>query len=261
MSVAVTTVGDDVLVVRNPATGEEWGESRALRRNESAAGRSRSGAGSVVVDGLAGPPPPLDRWRRVLSRDADAWASLICSEVGKPRLEAMGGDVLSSLDAIRWTVQHAGRRSPSVGSDRPGSAGADAGHCVPLGSLGVIGMLGTWNYPLFLNAPPIAQALAAGNAVVFKSSESAPLAAGSSRRASRRPGFPTGCRGGAGGAGRGPGRGGIGRRQVMFTGGLEGGRRVLEAPGREAFRPWPSSRASTRPSCCPTRRSTRPCGR
>jgi len=41
--------------------------------------------------------------------------------------------------------------------------------------LGVVGMVGTWNYPLFLNAPAIAQAIAAGNAVVWKPSEMAAL--------------------------------------------------------------------------------------
>lgn len=39
---------------------------------------------------------------------------------------------------------------------------------------GVVGVLGTWNYPLFLNAVPMVQALVAGNAVLWKPSEHSP---------------------------------------------------------------------------------------
>ena len=36
---------------------------------------------------------------------------------------------------------------------------------------GVVGIIGTWNYPLFLNGGQIAQALTAGNGVCWKPSE------------------------------------------------------------------------------------------
>ena len=58
--------------------------------------------------------------------------------------------------------------------------------------LGVVGMIGTWNYPLFLNAPPIAQALAAGNAVVWKASELAPLCGAKLEQSLKEAGFPEG---------------------------------------------------------------------
>jgi acyl-CoA reductase-like NAD-dependent aldehyde dehydrogenase len=95
-------------------------------------------------------------------------------------------------------------------------------------------MLGTWNYPLFLNAPPIAQALAAGNAVVFKSSESAPLCGRKLGEGLREAGIPDALVSVVQG---GPV---VGRAlvdsaidKVMFTGGLEGGRQVLKsAAGR-----------------------------
>ena len=40
--------------------------------------------------------------------------------------------------------------------------------------LGVIGVIGPWNYPVFTPVGSIAYALAAGNAVVFKPSELTP---------------------------------------------------------------------------------------
>lgn len=42
---------------------------------------------------------------------------------------------------------------------------------------GVVGIIGTWNYPIFLNGVQILQALAAGNGVLWKPSEVAPKTA------------------------------------------------------------------------------------
>ncbi len=42
---------------------------------------------------------------------------------------------------------------------------------------GIVGIIGTWNYPMFLNGVQIVQALAAGNVVIWKPSEIAPQTA------------------------------------------------------------------------------------
>jgi acyl-CoA reductase-like NAD-dependent aldehyde dehydrogenase len=55
---------------------------------------------------------------------------------------------------------------------------------------GVIGLVGTWNYPVFLNAVPILHALAAGNAVLWKPSELAPRTAELLHELFLRSGFP-----------------------------------------------------------------------
>ena len=46
----------------------------------------------------------------ILGRDAGAWTELIRDEIGKPGVEALAGDVVPTLDALRWTIKH-GRRS------------------------------------------------------------------------------------------------------------------------------------------------------
>jgi acyl-CoA reductase-like NAD-dependent aldehyde dehydrogenase len=239
VSVGVTTMRDDVLVGRNPATGAELGRVPATSadRVPELVARARQAQASWSETGWRERRAVLDRWRRVLSRDADAWASLICSEVGKPRLEAMGGDVVSTLDAMRWTVRHAGA---ALADRRLGPAWQRfllmrGGVCrwVPFG---VVGMLGTWNYPLFLNAPPIAQALAAGNAVVWKASESSPLCGAKLEEGLREAGIPEGLVAVIHG---GPA---VGRALVesaidkaMFTGGIENGRQVLTALARRGI--------------------------
>ena len=100
--------------------------------------------------------------------------------------------------------------------------------------LGVVGIIGTWNYPLFLNAPPIIQALAAGNAVVWKPSELA-VRTGQMLQQSLE---EAGCPGGTGDGGLWRSRRGRDGRwstpistRAMFTGGVENGRRVLGALG------------------------------
>src|SRR6185437_2845416 len=43
--------------------------------------------------------------------------------------------------------------------------------------LGVVGVIGAWNYPILLTLSPVVNALAAGNHVIVKPSEHAPLTA------------------------------------------------------------------------------------
>jgi acyl-CoA reductase-like NAD-dependent aldehyde dehydrogenase len=241
MSVGVTagpeasTARDEVLVARNPATGQELGRVRATPPEEidDLVARARRAQSAWSAAGWPGRRGVLDRWRRILSRDAESWAALVSAEVGKPRLEAMGGDVLPTLDAIRWTVRNAG----AALADRRIGPGWQRMLLMPAGvcrwvPFGVVGMLGTWNYPLFLNAPPIAQALAAGNGVVWKASESAPMCGAKLEESLREAGIPEGLvavvQGGPA-AGRALVESAIDK--AMFTGGVDGGRQVLKSVG------------------------------
>lgn len=97
----------------------------------------------------------------------------------------------------------------------------------------MIGIIGTWNYPLLLNAPAIAQAIASGNAVVWKPSD---LAVGLGQRLQdsvREAGFPDGLVSAViGKADVGQALIGSGIAKAIFTGGVEGGRAVLAELGR-----------------------------
>ena len=239
MSAIATTPRDEVLIARNPATGLELGRVTATppEQIEELVARARAAQASWSAAGWRARRAVLESWWRVLSRDADSWADLIRSEIGKPRIEAMGGDVVATLDAIRWTIL---RGEAELTERRIGPAWQrwlmmPGGRCrwVPLG---VVGMLGTWNYPLFLNAPPIAQALAAGNAVVWKASELAPLCGAKLEQDLKDAGFPEGLVAVVQGGPE------VGRGLVesnldkgMFTGGVENGRRVLAALSRRGI--------------------------
>jgi acyl-CoA reductase-like NAD-dependent aldehyde dehydrogenase len=116
----------------------------------------------------------------------------VARDLGKAPAEVIGGELLGLADACRFLECQADRllrprRVP--GSQRPlwlfGQA--DTVHRRPRG---VVGVIGTWNYPLFLNGVQLAQALTAGNAVVWKPSEVAPASAEALHGLVRRAGFP-----------------------------------------------------------------------
>ena len=233
MSATATIAPGEFLIARNPATGMELGRVPTTPPESIAeiVARARRVQASWSATGWNARCAVLQNWWRILNRDADVWADLVRSEVGKPRIEAMGGDVVPTLDLIRWTVKHGGAwlKESRIGPGWQRWLMMPAGRCrwVPLG---VIGMLGTWNYPMFLNAPPIAQALAAGNAVIWKASELSPLCGAKLDESLKEAGFPEGLavvlQGGPE----------VGRGLVesdldkgMFTGGVENGRRVLSS--------------------------------
>lgn len=229
----MATATRDVLIARNPATGAKIGEV-SLSPPDAVAqfvNRAREAQSRWDLAGWKVRRAVLRRWWQILARDADAWADLIRSEVGKPFSEALAGDVVATLDGIRWTIRHAGR---VLAGTRYGP-GSQRFLLVPTGHMvqrpfGVVGIIGTWNYPLFLNALPIAQALAAGNAVVWKPSELTPLSGWTLQKSLDEAGFPDGLVSAVFGGPE------VGRALVeasidkaMFTGGVTNGRRVIEA--------------------------------
>lgn len=122
---------------------------------------------------------PVRALRRLLVSACDNLCAAVARDVGKGSEETIGGDLIPLADACRFLEQEAGRllRPQRVpGRVRPlwlwGQT--DTVHRQPRG---VVGIIGTWNYPLFLNGVQIAQALTAGNAVLWKPSEVSPSCA------------------------------------------------------------------------------------
>lgn len=112
----------------------------------------------------------LGRLREVIVEDLDAVVARVVAATGKPDLEALTGDVLTTLDALAYCEQHAERALAS--EPRPGYRLAPGSEFrVDYEPLGVIGVLSPWNYPLQLAMLPLVTALAAGDTVVLKPSE------------------------------------------------------------------------------------------
>ena len=114
----------------------------------------------------------LNRWKGVVTRRIAQLAEVIHQETGKPHGDALLEASLA-IDHLAWAASHAEKvlkrhRVPS------GLVMANQKATVEYRPLGVIGVIGPWNYPVFTPMGSIAYALAAGNAVVFKPSEYTP---------------------------------------------------------------------------------------
>ncbi|MER5554476.1 aldehyde dehydrogenase family protein [Streptomyces sp. NPDC002793] len=114
----------------------------------------------------------LLRWKRALAGRTDEFAEAIAAETGKPLHDARA-EVLMTAVHLDWAARNARR----VLGRRRVSSGLLSVHqraLLAYRPLGVIGVIGPWNYPLYTPMGSIGYALAAGNAVVFKPSELTP---------------------------------------------------------------------------------------
>jgi acyl-CoA reductase-like NAD-dependent aldehyde dehydrogenase len=111
-------------------------------------------------------------WRSVLTRRIAQLADVSHLETGKPHGDAQL-EIVMAIDHIAWAAKHAKK---VLGSHKvkSGLLMANQASTVEYKPLGVIGVIGPWNYPVFTPCGSIAYALAAGNAVVFKPSEYTP---------------------------------------------------------------------------------------
>jgi acyl-CoA reductase-like NAD-dependent aldehyde dehydrogenase len=118
----------------------------------------------------------LMAWKSHLTRYIGRLAELVHNETGKPLADAKLEIVLAIVH-IDWAARHA-RRVLGPQRVRPGLTALNQAASVEYLPLGVIGVIGPWNYPVFTPVGSIAYALAAGNAVLFKPSELTPAVGG-----------------------------------------------------------------------------------
>jgi acyl-CoA reductase-like NAD-dependent aldehyde dehydrogenase len=175
MATAATTPTER-LSSYNPATSELIGTVpiHGAADVDAAVARGRVAATSWGALSFEARAEELTAFRKALAAHADELADLLHRENGKPELEALV-EVMMALSH----VQHATACAEKAMASRRVSAGVLANFRATISyhPLGVIGVIGPWNYPLFTPMGSIAYALAAGNAVVWKPSELTPLIA------------------------------------------------------------------------------------
>ena len=157
-----------------PRTGDVVGAHpvHTAAEVEAAVERARVASQWWAAIGFDGRREVLDQWRGVLARRLAQLVDVVHHETGKPHGDAQLEAVLA-IDHLGWVGSHAekvlGRKRVSAGLLLANQAAS-----VEYLPLGVVGVIGPWNYPVFTPMGSIAYALAAGNAVVFKPSEHTP---------------------------------------------------------------------------------------
>jgi acyl-CoA reductase-like NAD-dependent aldehyde dehydrogenase len=158
----------------NPATDEVVG-SHPIHTAEdvaSAVERARAAATWWADLGFAGRAERLNRWKGMITRRAAQLAEIVHAETGKPHSDAMI-EIIPAIDHVAWAAKNA-RKVLGQKKRKSGMVMANMSATVEYQPLGVIGVIGPWNYPVFTPLGSIVYALAAGNAVVFKPSEYTP---------------------------------------------------------------------------------------
>lgn len=158
----------------NPATGDVVGIHPIHTEEDVREAVSRAREAAAWWSGLSYGEREklLMTWKGVMTRRLAQLADLMHLEMGKPHGDAMMEAALA-IDHLNWAAGHAEkvlkrRRVPS------GLLMVNQAATVEYRPLGVVGVIGPWNYPVFTPMGSIVYALAAGNAVVFKPSEYTP---------------------------------------------------------------------------------------
>lgn len=120
---------------------------------------------------------PVREFRYLLVERVEQLAAAVSADIDRPPPDVVATEVLPTASACKFLWQSAGRilRPRRVGWRPMWLMGCrDTVHRRPRG---VVALIGTWNYPIYLTAVPILHALVAGNVVVWKPSEYAPRTA------------------------------------------------------------------------------------
>lgn len=112
----------------------------------------------------------LQRWADLVEQHTDELALLETLDMGKPITDALNIDLPEVLRALRYFAECIDKIEGAVTHTAPESL-----HLITHEPLGVVGAITPWNYPLLMAVWKLAPILAAGNCVVLKPAEQAPL--------------------------------------------------------------------------------------
>ncbi|MEU1984918.1 aldehyde dehydrogenase family protein [Nocardia sp. NPDC019395] len=160
-----------VLTSVDPATGATLATYPIADEKAVADAVAKARAAAPVWEdlGFDGRKKALLRWASKLVAKSDEFCELIHAENGKPLDDAFL-ELMLALEHISWAAKHA-KKTLSPKKIPSGATMANFSARIEYRPLGVIGVIGPWNYPVYTPNGSIAYALAAGNTVVFKPSE------------------------------------------------------------------------------------------
>ena len=163
--------------VTNPATGEPLLDVHAADTDDV---DDAVTAARAALSGMWGDMPGatrgiiLNRVADLIERDADVFARLEATDVGKAVTSTAIVEIPNAIDTFRHFAGYADKIFGDV-IPTAGYLGRPTHSYTIREPIGVIGAIVPWNGPLMISSWKLAPALAAGNTVVLKPSEEAPL--------------------------------------------------------------------------------------
>jgi succinate-semialdehyde dehydrogenase/glutarate-semialdehyde dehydrogenase len=232
LSVTAVPAAVDTVDSVNPATGQVCARIPATPSAElpEILARARAAQRDWAARTVRERCELLRRFGARLYERRDEVAALVTREAGKPRVEALFADVLTSLDTASYYARRAPRllRPERVPHHNP-ALKAKRGR-LWREPVGVIGLIAPWNYPLAVPLGTLLPALAAGNAVIVKPSELVPACGALLGELAREAGAPEALVQVIQGRGQlGAALIEAGPDKVVFTGSVATGRRVAQA--------------------------------
>jgi acyl-CoA reductase-like NAD-dependent aldehyde dehydrogenase len=217
-----------VIPVTNPATMQKLADVpvTAAEGVAAAVSQARVAQQEWARRSFAERGAALKRYRDVVIDNKDRVAEVVSSETGRPRADVYPSELLQLCDVIGYWAKVA----PKYLADekvRPHLLKNKKVY-ISYHPMGVVGIIGPWNFPFLLTIGEAIPALLAGNAVVIKPSEVTPLSAMLGAELAEQAGLPHGLLQVV------PGYGETGAQlvdcadMICFTGSVETGRKVAE---------------------------------
>ncbi len=233
-SAADRSPGERTIEVRNPATGEVIASVPALTPDDVAdlVQRARTAQPGWEALGFEGRARILRRAQKWVADNSDRIVRTISEETGKSYEDAQFAEVSYAASAFGFWARHAAKylADERVRSSSPSVLGRKL--VVRYAPVGVVGVIGPWNYPLTNSFGDCIPALAAGNSVILKPASLTPLTSLLMLEMLRECGMPEDVFQVAVGGGD------VGSELidhvgfVMFTGSTEVGKKVMERAAR-----------------------------
>jgi len=218
----------DLIPVVNPATLEKIADVPVTDAVgvRAAVQRARAAQQQWARTSFADRGIALRRYRDAIIDHKDRIADVIASETGRPRGDIYPSELLHLCDAIGYWAKRAGKLLADE-SVRPHLLKNKKVY-VSYHAIGVVGIIGPWNFPFLLTIGEAIPALMAGCAVIIKPSEVTPLSAMIGGELAEAAGLPAGLLQVI------PGYGETGAElvdcadMICFTGSVETGKKVAE---------------------------------
>lgn len=170
----VAALGGDTFDCVNPATGALL--ARMARGQAADIDRAVASGLAAWRDGRWAKQAPrarahvLLRWADLVQAHSEELALLETLDMGKPISDMFNIDLPEVLKTIRYFAECIDKIEGAVTHTDPSAL-----HTITHEPLGVVGAITPWNYPMLMAVWKLAPILAAGNCVVLKPAEQAPL--------------------------------------------------------------------------------------